>query len=325
MGSRRGSILQSAARRWRVVALGAALLLTVGVGPAAAQSVNRNLIGQLNRQLLYVALPLTLFVEVILVYAVVRFRDNDDPEPTAENPQLEITWTVATGIVLLFVGLSAYNVLASPYISPTPSPEGPADGAGSAGAGEGVRVHVLGYQWGWQFTYPNANVTTQGVLVLPRDRNATLRLRSAQVLHSFFVPKLGVKQDTFPSYNTTIRTRPLRTGEYRAYCTEFCGEGHARMRARVVVVDPATYRRWLSAHEGQREVTAAPNVTASANATEGNVTGSANATAPSNATGDGNVTGIGSATRVGDRRAPVADVAGARPTAAGDGRRVPVG
>ena len=289
------------------------MLLTAAVGPAAAQSVNRNLIGQLNRQLLYVALPLTLFVEVILVYAVVRFRDNDDPEPTAENPQLEITWTVATGIVLLFVGLSAYNVLASPYISPSPSPEGPA-----AGAGEGARVDVLGYQWGWQFTYPNANVTTQGVLVLPRDRNATLRLRSAQVLHSFFVPKLGVKQDTFPSYNTTIRTRPLRTGEYRAYCTEFCGEGHARMRAQVVVVDPATYRRWLATHEGQRQVTAAPNVTQNPNATEGDVTGSANATRPSNATGDGSTTGNGNATNV-------ADATRATPAAAGDGRHVPVG
>lgn len=266
--------------RWATGALAVGLLLVVAVGPVAAQSVNRNLIGQLNRQLLYVALPLTLFVEVILVYAVVRFRDNDDPEPTAENPQLEITWTVATAIVLLFVGVSAFNVLTNPYISPSPDPSAAgADGA-RLGPGtqsdEGVRVRVLGYQWGWQFTYPGANVTTQGVLVVPRDENVTLRLRSAQVLHSFFVPELGVKQDTFPGYNTTIRTRVFQTGEYRGYCTEFCGEGHARMRARVVVVEPDVYRRWLASHADEREVTAAPTV-GGGNATGGNVTGNATA------------------------------------------------
>ena len=303
MGSRRGSRVRGAVVPSAVaVALLAftGALLVFAVGPAAAQSVNRNLIGRLNRQLLYVALPLTLFVEVILVYAVVRFRHNEDPEPTAEDPQLEITWTVATAIVLVFVGVSAYNVLGSPYISPTPSADRP-------GTGEGVRVDVLGYQWGWQFTYPNANVTTQGVLVLPRDRNATLKLRSAQVLHSFFVPRLGVKQDTFPSYNTTIRTRPLETGAYRAYCTEFCGEGHARMRAQVVVVDPETYRRWLAAHEGERQVTEPPDVGGNASeatdaAANGNATDGANATGGVTATDTANAARSSNATRLGEPR-----------------------
>nr|WP_135826282.1 cytochrome c oxidase subunit II [Halorussus ruber] len=227
--------------------------LLVGLAtPAAAQSVNRNLIDQLNTQLLYVALPLTLFVEVILVYAVVRFRDNENPEPTAEDPALEITWTVATGIVLVFVGVAAYTVLTSPFITPTPEAE-------ESRVENDVTVDALAYQW--EFEYEEASLTTQDLLVVPRDRNVSLELRSADVLHSMYVPELGLKQDVFPGNDTIIKTRVLQTGEYRGYCAEFCGAGHARMRTRVVV-PPDTYRQWLADHEGERDVTAPPNGTA---------------------------------------------------------------
>lgn len=255
--------------RWGLLASGTVALLGVGaVEPAAAQSVNRNLIDQLNVQLIYVALPLTLFVEVILVYAVIRFRNNDDPEPTAENPTLEVTWTVATAIVLVFVGWSAYTVLASPYISPTPE----AEAAPPPDVEPDAEIDALAYQWGWQFDYAEENVTTQDLLVLPREENARLRLRSSDVVHSLYVPKLGLKQDVFPGQNTTILTRALENGRYRGYCTEFCGDGHARMRATVYVVDPETYRQWLAAHEDERLVTAPPN------ASVGNGSGATNVT-----------------------------------------------
>ncbi|WP_121820785.1 cytochrome c oxidase subunit II [Halostella salina] len=235
-------------RRAALATLAAAGLLTLFVAPAAAQSVNRELIDDLNTQLLYVALPLTVFVEVILIYAVVRFRDNETPKPTIDSPPLEVTWTIATAIILLFVGVSAYVVLTSPYISTANDEVGPTD----------ERVHALGYQWGWQFTYPEANVTTQDLLVIPAERNVSVGVTSADVLHSLFVPELGVKQDAFPGKNTTIRTYATETGTYRAYCTEICGAGHSRMRADVVVVDNETYREWLAAHEGETGVTAAP-------------------------------------------------------------------
>nr|WP_135821936.1 cytochrome c oxidase subunit II [Halostella litorea] len=234
-------------RRVALASLSAAALLALFTAPAAAQSVNRELIDDLNAQLLYVALPLTVFVEVILVYAVVRFRGNENPRPTVDSPPLEITWTIATGIILLFVGVSAYVVLTSPYVS-TDGDVGPTD----------ERVEALGYQWGWQFTYPEANVTTQDTLVLPAERNVTIQLDSADVLHSLFVPELGVKQDAFPGRTMVIRTYPTETGTHRAYCTELCGAGHSRMRADVVVVDNETYHDWLAAHGGETGVTDTP-------------------------------------------------------------------
>ncbi|WP_336000367.1 cytochrome c oxidase subunit II [Halorientalis halophila] len=226
--------------------------------PAAAQSVNRNLIRELNTQLLYVALPLAVFVEVILLYAVIRFRNNPDPRPTIDSPNLEITWTAATGIILLFVGVSAYVVLGTPYLSPGAGAQSIDAADGSAAEGDAVVVRGLAYRYDWEFEYPASNVTTRGLLVLPAERDAVLRLSSADVIHSLYVPDLGVKQDAFPGQYTRIRTRPTQTGTYRGYCTELCGVGHSRMRADVVVLSQSAYEDWLASHEGESNVTAAP-------------------------------------------------------------------
>lgn len=234
--------------RWVVRLCLLGLLAGGFAAPATAQSINRAVIDDLNEQLLYVALPLTLFVEVTLVYAVYRFRDNDDPEPTVDDPALEITWTAATGVILLFVGVSAFYVLSNPFL--TPVDPGAADPAEGVDAGDELEVHVLAFQWDYEFYYPGANVTTRDRLVLPVDRDVRLVLSSADVIHSFYVPGLGLKQDAFPGHETFLRTHPTETGEYRLYCAEFCGVGHARMGGVVDVRNGSAYRAWL---ERQRQ------------------------------------------------------------------------
>ncbi|WP_277555991.1 cytochrome c oxidase subunit II [Halobaculum limi] len=219
---------------------GAVVLAALSATPAAAQSVNRNAIDDLNEQLLYVALPLVLFVEITLLYAVYRFRDNDDPRPTTKDSPLEITWTVATGVILLFVGISAYFVLANPYITPAA-----ADTPTAELEGDPVEIDVVAYQWGWEFRYPEANATNRETVVIPRGRDVVFSLRTRDVIHSFYVPDLGLKQDVIPGQETRIRTRATQVGRYRVYCAELCGVGHARMRGSVAVVSPAAYDQWL--------------------------------------------------------------------------------
>ncbi len=243
-------------RRRTLVALVVAALSTLfAIGTAAAQSENRDLIDGLEYQLLYVALPLTLFVLLILVYAAVKFHDNDDPEPTTEDPALEITWTVATALILLFVGLSGYSVLVNPYVSPSQALEGEdADQEGFDSVADlpdtdDEEVLVRGYQWEWQATYPDANVTTESEIVIPADESVTFWLTSDDVIHSLFVPDLGVKQDAFPGDYTRARTIVSEPGRYEAVCAEFCGAGHSRMEGSVVVVDRETYDQWLAANE----------------------------------------------------------------------------
>ncbi|QLG47757.1 cytochrome c oxidase subunit II [Natrinema halophilum] len=252
-------------RRTTVTLLVSALSsLLASTGTVVAQSTNRELIDGLEYQLLYVALPLTLFVLLILVYAAVKFHDNDDPQPTTEDPALEITWTAATAIILLFVGLSGYSVLVSPYVSPSQALEG-GDNR-SQGEFESFddlpetddeEIYVTGYQWEWQATYAGANVTTEDAIVIPADENVTIWLTSDDVIHSLFVPDLGVKQDAFPGRYTRARTVAYEPGRYDAVCAEFCGAGHSRMDAEVVVVESETYDRWLQENEGN--VTTAPN------------------------------------------------------------------
>ncbi|UTF52389.1 cytochrome c oxidase subunit II [Natronosalvus rutilus] len=246
--------------RWLIVATVGSVAMTM---PVAAQSANRDLIDGLYVQLLYVALPLTLFVLVILSYAVVRFRDNEDPRPTTEDPALEITWTVATAVILLFVGVSSYAVLASPYLSPGVLSDEDLAGTGDNPvevAEDDMVVEIVAYQWGWQATYPEANVTTQDVIVVPADRDVAFVMTSRDVIHSFAVPSLGLRQDVFPEQKSAIRTNVYEPGTYQVQCTEFCGAQHAHMRATIVVVDEETYQTWLVNHEGEDDVTNAPAV-----------------------------------------------------------------
>ncbi|SEV89265.1 cytochrome c oxidase subunit II [Natrinema salifodinae] len=244
-------------RRAIVAVVAAAASFLALTSTVAAQSPNRELIDGLEYQLLYVALPLTLFVLMILVYAAVKFHDNDNPQPTTEDPALEITWTAATAIILLFVGLSAYSVLVNPYVSPSQ-----ANDVETNGSQEGLEsiedlpetddevVYAEGYQWEWQATYPGTNVTTENEIVIPAGEDVTFWLTSGDVIHSLFIPDLGVKQDAFPGEYTRARTTVDEPGRYDAVCAEFCGAGHSRMDADVVVVERETYDQWLEDNDG---------------------------------------------------------------------------
>jgi len=222
--------------RRRVLQAGLVVVgLSLLAAPVTAQSVNRAAIDDLNEQLLYVALPLTLFVELTLVYVIYRFRNNDDPKPTVDDPALEVTWTAATGAILVFVGVSAFVVMANPYITPAAA-EASADGD-DAFAND-TEIDVLAYQWGWEFAYGEANVTTEERLVLPAEKNVTFRLRTTDVIHAIYIPQLGVKQDIFPGRTMTARTHATEPGEYRP-------PPHSKMDATVVVKNQSGYDAWM--------------------------------------------------------------------------------
>lgn len=219
----------------------AAIGVGVAVSPVAAagaDSTTEALIQALNLKLLYVAVPITIFVEGVLIYTVWRFRNNDEPSPTQENRRLEITWTVATAIILLFVGVASYQVLAQPAVTTTPhvAEDTPADT---------TEVTVIGQQFLWTFKYPEENVTSRGVLVLPANRTVYLNITSRDVIHSVHVPELGLKQDAIPGQYNRLQTTPLSRGTYQLYCAEYCGAGHSQMTATVKVVSYDEYQEWL--------------------------------------------------------------------------------
>jgi cytochrome c oxidase subunit 2 len=239
------------------------LVLVAGV-VAAAPATNRELFHDLNINLLYLAIPIIIAVELILYYSVFRYRNNaDDRQPTRENRRLELTWTLATAIVLIYVGIVSFQVLGNPYISPEAAsanpnpPNNQLQGKVMPDDPDAIVIDLVAYRFGWEFTYTGTNITMKDTLVLPADTNVYIHLTARKVIHSFYVPSLGLKQDAIPDRYNTIRTKITQPGTYQLYCAEFCGSGHARMYGNITVLPKDEYRDWLRKHKNQQENAAA--------------------------------------------------------------------
>jgi cytochrome c oxidase subunit 2 len=171
----------------------------------------------------------------IMLYSIIFFRQKKGEDEYGEymegNTTLEIIWTIVPlGFVLWFAYLGGGALQKMEVIRP-----------------DAVRINVIGQQWSWSFEYPEAGVTSD-VLYLPVDDQAWLRLRSRDVIHSFWVPELGPKQDLLPGDEIRdLRITPTEAGEYQLVCAELCGKQHSTMRADVVVVSRAEFDAWLDA------------------------------------------------------------------------------
>jgi len=229
-------------RRRLFVGLFSLAFLAVGVGTgAAATSTSEELIRGLESNLIAVAVPITLLVEGILVYTVWKYRNADEASPTLENRRLEVTWTITTALVLLFVGVAAYTVMAAPAVTATPQTVQEAQATGDP-----VVVEAHGVQWYWNFNYSSNDVATQrNNLVVPTDRTVIIETSSKSVLHAVHVPGLGLKADAMPGQTNYIQTTVTEEGSYQLYCAEYCGQGHSAMLADVHAVSPEEYQEWV--------------------------------------------------------------------------------
>ncbi|GAB7093654.1 cytochrome c oxidase subunit II [Halolamina litorea] len=240
--------MRSPGPRRRRALLVTLVVLVVAVDPAlAGPTTTADLINELRYKLLIIAIPVTIVAEAALYYAIKTFRNNDTPKPTLENRRLELTWTLGTAAILLFVGFASYGVMAQPSVV-YPADKADADG-------DDVVVDVDAYQWGWEFNYPrHENVSTDTKVVLPVDTRVFFSISSRDVVHSFSVPEMGLKQDAFPGEENVIMTQTTEQGTYQGYCTEFCGVSHAKMTFTVEVMGQQEYQNWLGDQE-QRPAT----------------------------------------------------------------------
>jgi cytochrome c oxidase subunit 2 len=172
-------------------------------------------------------------VAAVVVYSVWKWRvpPDDDAEgpPIHGHTGLEIVWTAVPAILVIALGIVSAVVLSE-------------NGNASANA---LHVNAIGQQFTWKFQYPDSGNVQSGELVLPVGRQAKFTLTSVDVIHSFWVPEFGQKQDAVPGIETTIVVTPKHTGEYAVICTELCGLGHATMRAKARVVSEADFDKWI--------------------------------------------------------------------------------
>ncbi|MGZ8245333.1 cytochrome c oxidase subunit II [Methylomagnum sp.] len=130
----------------------------------------------------------------------------------------------------------------------------------SPAAAPALRIEVMGEQFWWRVNYLNEaghiDVPTANEIHLPVGREAELRLRTADVIHSFWVPNLAGKIDMIPGRVTTLRLYPERQGVWRGQCAEYCGAQHANMALLVVAEPPEAFEAWL-AHQRRSAATPA--------------------------------------------------------------------
>jgi cytochrome c oxidase subunit 2 len=110
-----------------------------------------------------------------------------------------------------------------------------------------VTIEVTAHQWWYEVRYPGSGVVLQDELRIPAGRPVLLRLQSADVIHSFWVPRLAGKMDMIPGRTNELVLEATRPGRYFGQCAEFCGLWHARMHFEVVAEEPAAFERWLAA------------------------------------------------------------------------------
>jgi cytochrome c oxidase subunit 2 len=189
---------------------------------------------------LAIAGVILVIVEGLILYSVFRFRrqnvePNEPPQIYGSQP-IEVAWTVAP---LLTVFVLCLVVVRSVVAVREDVPE---EG--------GLRVIAIGHQWWWEFVYPDLGIRTANELYLPTSDVSqpaliSLELQSADVVHSFWVPRLAGKTDLIPGRtNRMWFYSPTERGSYFGQCAEYCGTQHANMKLLVVVESPEEFRLW---------------------------------------------------------------------------------
>ncbi len=178
-----------------------------------------------------------VLVQGLVLYAAFRYRrrsDDDAPKQVHGNPKAEIGWTIAPAVVLLVIGV--FTVVTLFDISETPA--GP----------DVVKVTVTGHQFWWEYEYPGRNVVTANEMHIPTGQKIALTLRSDDVIHSFWPPKLAGKVDVVPNRVNNMVIEADKPGTYYGQCGEFCGISHANMRLTVVAHTPQDFERWVASN-----------------------------------------------------------------------------
>jgi cytochrome c oxidase subunit 2 len=178
------------------------------------------------------SVPILMLVVVGLAYSALRFRATNemgDGPPIHGHVGVQAGWVGLS--LLLVLGLFAYGAIGLVEIR----------GAQTAD----FEVNVRGEQWKWHFEYPATGVKSNE-LHIPVNRRVHVNIQSDDVIHSFWVPALGVKQDAVPGRPTHVYVTATDSGTYSGMCAELCGLGHTGMTMTVVVADQAALDAWLS-------------------------------------------------------------------------------
>jgi cytochrome c oxidase subunit 2 len=256
-------------RRLTFAALAAALLALVVVAPSAVAdtftpesggSSNADHIDTLYKIALYIAIVIFLIVEGTLIWSLLRFRHRRTGPDAAQirgNTPLEVGWTLAAAMILVVLTVVTFVYLDDIENPPESGVNGlrasqtryaTIDQPPPPGERPYLRIEVNGQQFIWRYDYPGRRkLFTYHTMVVPVDTTVVLEITASDVIHTWWIPKLGGKMDGFPGYvnETWFKIPADEAGTtFNGQCAELCGTGHADMRAAVRAVTPEQYEDW---------------------------------------------------------------------------------
>ncbi|GAC1490803.1 MAG: cytochrome c oxidase subunit II [Solirubrobacteraceae bacterium] len=238
------------------------------ITPQSGGSPNADHIAGLYDITLYIAIVIFLVVEGALLYACFKFRARKGAVAAQihGNTSLEVGLTVGAATILLVLAVITFTQLSAIRTPPNSGPGGyNLASSGDSGVlyatyerelppnGKSLNIAVNGQQYVWRYTYPGGsradgldNPYSYEEMVVPTNTTVTLDIRAQDVVHSWWIPQLGGKQEAVPGYTSHTWFKISKPGYYRGQCSFICGRGHARMIAVVHALAPAQFEAWLA-------------------------------------------------------------------------------
>jgi cytochrome c oxidase subunit 2 len=263
--SKRHTFLLVAAAAMVVLLVAAVPALADTFSPESGGSPNADRIDTLYKITGIMGLVVLFGVEAVIVYCLVKFRRRrrGGPEPVAVhgNAPLEIGWTIGAIVLVAIVSVVTFLFLPGILNPPKSGANGLKLAAGVPTAavgqepppgGKSLRIHINGQQYIWRYDYVGEKPLDLGRPVyaytdmyVPINTTVTLKIYSSDVIHSWWIPKLGGKADATPGHTNQTWFKIPKPGVYKGQCAELCGDNHADMRARVVALPVDQYQAWV--------------------------------------------------------------------------------
>jgi len=195
---------------------------------------------------------ITVFVAVLLLFVTWRYEARRNPTPSrlSHHTGLEVAWTVLPILILVLIAIPSFKLVY--YEDHTNDAD--------------LTIKATGHQWYWEYTYPdNANVDftsyivkdedlkpgqlrlleVDNPLVLPVGKNVRILTTSADVIHSFFIPSLGVQRYAIPGQTIETWVRIDRPGDYYGECNQICGTNHSQMPILIHAIPADQFNTWV--------------------------------------------------------------------------------
>jgi cytochrome c oxidase subunit 2 len=184
-----------------------------------------------------------VFVAVVALW-LHAMRRPPDTRDEAQQRRIHNRWIIGGGVILPSVSITLLLLFGIPTghrMLPLP----PAEGAA-------LRIDVIGHQWWWEVRYPDSTISLNNELHIPAGTPIDIHLSTADVIHGFWVPRLGGKLDAIPGRINVLRLQADEPGVYLGQCAEFCGLHHAVMKFTVTAHSPEEFNQWIERQQHER-------------------------------------------------------------------------